>query len=332
MKKNLMLVLLWVVAEVGYSQVVSQQNAYRCSDRLAEKQIGLPQQKGSGSNMLWDICGQSLPDHNYIVEYGYAPDTTEAVVGVTEQDSRYFYELQGDSLLLNGFENRLTKMEYDVREAYLRFPMVYGDSIEGFFHGKGRYCDRLGLRSFGYFKTKADEMGDLVVAEGDTLHQVLRLHTERIMATEQMPIEMLDSLPVYTPDSIIDNLVNNISLIRMDICRWYVEGYRYPIIESRMRYDGDSEQPVSAKIYYCPPQEQAMLTNDPENEQVRTRGSAESGHNYPQAKEMSQEPATTILYGIDGREDTHQTHRKGVYIEEQHRGSTKTARKITVKK
>ena len=324
MKKNVYLLLLsdtllifFFFSTAGYSQVVSQQNSYHCGDRVVEKQIGLPQQTGSGTHKIWDISCQALPDDDYIVEYNYVPDTTENVIGVTEQDTRYYYEQQGDSLLLNGFENRLTKMEYDLREVYLKYPTVLGDSLEGFFHGRGRYCGRLGLRTYGHYKTKAEETGDLVIAEGDTLHQVLKLHTERIQATKFIPIDMLDSLPVYSTDSVAGQISADTTLIRIDICRWYAQGFRYPILETRKRYDGNSSQPLSVKAYYYPPQAHSRSLNN-------------ADVSVSQIEEMPQGPVNTTFYSIDGRPNTVQPYRNGIYIEEQHHGSNKTTRKITV--
>ena len=324
MKRNAYLLLfsdtlltLFFFSTAGYSQVASQHNNYRCGDRVVEKQIGLPQQTVSGTHKIWDISCQALPDDDYIVEYNYVPDTTENVIGVTEQDTRYFYELQGNSLLLNGFENRQTRMEYDLREVYLQFPIIYGDSLEGFFHGTGRNCDRLGLRSYGRYKTKADEIGDLVIAEGDTLHQVLKLHTERIQATEFIPIEMLDSLPVYPTDSIAGRIAADTTLIRIDICRWYAQGFRYPILETRKRYDGNSSQPLSVKAYYYPPQAHSRSLNN-------------ADVSVSQIEEMPQRPVNTTFYSIDGRQKTVQPYRNSIYIKEQHHGCNKTTKKITV--
>lgn len=274
---------LVLLSGVMQAQVIDYQNTYRVNDLLEEKQITFPLLSDSTDNVVWDISDMTVENESYQVENESPTATISPIVGVKEQETRYLYELRGDSLLLNGFENHQTLMEYDKREAYLHFPMTLGDSIMGLFHGIGKYCDRLGLRNYGTYKTKADATGCLVLAEGDTLRHVLRLHTERLLTTEIFSIELLDSLPSYTEDSIISHVAADTAQIRIDICRWYADGYRYPILETRRRSDSTGEDVLSALAYYYPPSEQAALSNDPENEQKRpqTRGSSDSDDRFP---------------------------------------------------
>lgn len=279
------MLLLVLLSGVMQAQVIDYQNTYRVNDLLEEKQITFPVLSDNTENVVWDISDMTVENERYQVENESPTETISPVVGVKEQDTRYLYELRGDSLLLTGFENHLTLMEYDKREAYLHFPMVLGDSIMGQFHGIGKYCDRLGLRSYGTYKTKADATGCLVLAEGDTLRHVLRLHTERLLTTEVFPIEQLDSLLSYSSDSIISHIAADTAQIRMDIYRWYAEGYRYPVLETRRRSDRTGENILSALAYYYAPSEQAALSNDPENEQKRpkTRGLCDNGNRFPEA-------------------------------------------------
>lgn len=332
--RKITLVLFLVVVSVAYSQVLSLQNTYRGNDRLEEKQIAFPHLANGDVQCVWDISRQNRADDDYIIEYCNATDTAEVIVSVTEKDTRYLYELQNDSLLLNGFENKLTRINYDMREAYLHFPMQYGDSIEGYFHGTGRYCDRMGIRNYGWYKTKADGKGDLIISEGDTLRNVLRLHTERILLTDIVSVDFLDSLVAYNTDSIVCHLTADTALVRMDIYRWYAEGYRYPILETRQRSDGNIEQPLSSLAYYCPLSEQQRLSNDPINEENRTRGiGQDGGYRTPylanQEKPLNEE---ADLYTIEGfRMKANRQKRNGTYLLEQRSGDSRTVKKIIVK-
>ena len=270
MRRIIVFVSLVISMVTMQAQVISWQNTYRQNDRLTGKQIVFPNLCTTGTGLVWDISQrQDVGDDGYIVEYISWDGESDGLTAAIEQDSRYIYNMKGDSLLVTGFENRTSLLGYDMQEAWLKFPMAYGDSIEGHFHGTGKYCDRLGVRHIGRYKTKAVGTGILVVTEGDTLRNVVCLHTERTMSAELMPIELLDSLPAYTTDSIDWHLACDTALIRTDICRWYASGYRYPIVETRRRIDSGGEHVLSAQAYYFPPSEQAMLGNDPENEQTR---------------------------------------------------------------
>lgn len=287
--RRLIVIISLLFSIVGsHAQTVTWQNTYRENDLLKWKQITFPDISATGTSVIWDISQcRETSDEDYIVELFNIEEEPYIQTAAIEQDTRYVYCLHSDSLLITGFENHTALMNYDMCEAWLKFPTFYGDSIEGYFHGKGKYCDRLGLRHYGRYKTIADGTGCLVLAEGDTLQNVIRLHTERIMSAEVAPIELLDSLSPYNTDSIHQHLLSDTALIRTDICRWYASGYRYPILETRQRFDSSGEHVLSALAYYFPPSEQASLRNDPENEQNRTRSCDEP---YKQGDSSPQQP------------------------------------------
>lgn len=332
------------------AQTISRQNCYRANDQLAGRLIICPQFTATGSGLVWDISQrEETSDEDYIVEYTSADGT--ALTAVSEQDTRYLYKMQGDSLLISGFENHTTLMDYDLPEEYLHFTMHFGDSIEGYFHGTGKYCDRLGMRHYGRYKTKADGVGYLVFAEGDTLRNVIRLHTERTMAAEMMPIELLDSLSTYTQDSIDLHIAADTALVRMDIYRWYAEGYRYPVLETRVRRDGSGEQVLAEAAYYYQPSALASISYDPGNEESRTRANGTGGQDKDRGNTdwadtelmmsrtsdkdacgSSDAPESKGLYSIDGRQlKEGQAVRNGIYLKERQQGANRSVKKVTVK-
>jgi len=335
------------------AQTVSRQNSYRMNDRLAGRQIVCPSFSETGSGLVWDISQgiEASNNEEYTIEYTAVDNESEEPIAATEQNTRYLYRTQGDSLLICGFENHTTRVSYDQPEAYLRFPLHYGDSIEGYFHGLGKYCDRLGMRHYGRYKTKADATGVVVLAEGDTLRNVIRLHTERTMAAEMMPIELLDSLSTYTQDSIDLHIAVDTALVRMDIYRWYAEGYRYPVLETRVRRDGSGEQVLAEAAYYYPPSALASISYDPGNEESRTRANGTGGQDKDRgntdwadtefmtsrtsdkdAASSSDAPESNGLYSIDGRQlKEGQTVRNGIYLKERQQGANRSVKKVTVK-
>lgn len=272
---RVIIVLAAIIPVTASSQIISLQNTYRQNDLQAGRQIDFPQFNTVGTDIVWDVSElMNDNDDDYTVRYDGVAGMDDELIAVTEQDTRYTYCIKDNSLLVCGFENRISKVNYDLKECYLRFPMFYGDSIEGYFHGVGRYCDRLSLRHFGKYKTKVEGKGCVVIADGDTLKNVTCLHTERVMSSQLSDIALADSLPVYSEDSIAKHLISDTDLIRTDIFRWYVDGYRYPIIETRTRRNASGDDVLASVAYYYPPSGQDLLTNQPADKQVKayTRG------------------------------------------------------------
>lgn len=172
------------------------------------------------------------------------------------------------------------------------------------------------------------------------------------MTAEQADIALLDSLPAYTTDSIESRLAVDSTLIRLDIYRWYADGYRYPMVETRIRRDVNEDEALTAAAYYFPPSALATITNDPDNEEVRawarygTQWHGNSNETDEKSSNSKDNAAynntdgnhgekTTVydLYGISGRRvHSSQNTRNGVYLKEQHQGSKRQAEKVTIKK
>ena len=330
------------------AQVTLLQNAYRLNDQLTGREILFPAFCTTGTKLVWDISDrQEINDDDYTITYTIIGEEPNEMTASTEQDTRYLFRQQKDSLLICGFENHTSLMEYDLPEIYLLFPMAYGDSIEGYFHGFGRYCDRLTMRHYGRYKTKAEGVGELVVADGDTLKNVICLHTERTMSAMMEPIELKDSLPAYSRDSIDQRLSVDTTLIRTDVCRWYAQGYRYPVLETRQLRTGNSEEVIAEAAYYYPPSALGTISNDPENEETRARSRTEGGQaseaggmsqetnrettgSTPKGWSATQEDRTKgyNFYDAGGRRvGKNRTIRNGIYLREQRQGNDRQTKK-----
>jgi hypothetical protein len=119
--------------------------------------------------------------------------------------------------------------------------MQIGDSVEGYFHGRGTYCNRIALRNYGHYHTKVVKQGSMILPEGDTLRNVLLVHTERIEGEQYHPDIYHDSLCVYTIDSVMTRLQTDSTLATIHIDRWYAPGYRYPILKKRQECEDSTE-------------------------------------------------------------------------------------------
>ena len=248
-------------------QTINQSNnCYRGSDVLEKKQIVVKGLSLNDTKGVWSLEEAELSEDTYNAEYSTETDTLMAV----ERGDRMYYSQERGTVSIIGSENFMERMSYDMPETWLQFPMQEGDSVCGYFNGSGPYCERFFMRRYGTYKTKADAAGTLVLPKGDSLRNVIRLHTERYVGTITVPIDTMEKkIPAFTVDSIISHLVPDTAKVREDIYRWYAEGYRYPILEAKSLSYCDSL--LTEEMYYCPPDMQRMLAYDEENEQIRTR-------------------------------------------------------------
>lgn len=99
----------------------------------------------SGPDQIWDtgytgILGQ------YVSGVSVFPDS----VIVSTPDAIYYYKENTDSLSLTGYENRKSRISYDTPRLIRPSDMQYGDSVSGYYSGRGSYCGRLDLDISGF--------------------------------------------------------------------------------------------------------------------------------------------------------------------------------------
>lgn len=252
----------------GFNAVEKIRNAYRVGDRMTGKQLLVGNVSSLLNDSVCDLSQTQAANERYTCRYGKGPNN--AMVSRLEHGTRYFFEQKGDSLLIMGFENHLAKIDYDLPELWLKFPMHAGDSLSGLYHGCGLYGERWNVRKLGDYKTWAKLCPTMVLPEGDTLRNVLRLHTQRQVCTINSPARMPgDSLPHFTPDSIRWHLANNKGVLVENVYRWYVAGWRYPILEAYVTGGTQSQAPLFTTAFYYSPREQECLTDDNTNTLIR---------------------------------------------------------------
>lgn len=279
MKKFIYIVLLFASCLTINGQQINQPtNHYRSGDVLEKKQVTFKGFSLNGSNGVWSMENADISKKTYQTEYTIENDT----IMMLEQGCRTYDNIGNGAVSIIGSENAQEIINYDMPETWLKFPMHLGDSLSGYFNGTGKYCDHLFMRRFGTYLTKADAVGKLVLPSGDTLRNVIRLHTERYVGMIVTPVDTMRSeIPVFTVDSIIAHMIPDTAKIREDVYRWYANGYRYPVLEAKTICIGNEK--LSEEIYYCPPEEQTALY-DEENKQERERQKAdEQRANSPDA-------------------------------------------------
>lgn len=267
MKKIVFLILSFTFClNISGQQINQSNNRYRGNDVLEKKQVKVQGFDLNSKKGVWSLEEAELSEESYNAEYTTGTDTLMAV----ERGNRMFYSQDCGAISVIGSENFMELMSYDMPETWIKFPMQVGDSVSGYFNATGSYCDRFFMRRYGTYMTKADALGKLVLPQGDTLRNVIRLHTERYVGTITVPIDTMQyRIPAFTIDSIVRHLSPDTAKVREDEYRWYAEGYRYPILEAKTTSYCDSM--MTAEMYYCAPDMQRTLAYDEENEAIRAR-------------------------------------------------------------
>ena len=273
MKKVLIAIIFAVATLHGYAQNTVGTFLPRANDEVNRQQVAYVTANEGAEDTVWDFTQLECSGREYPACYA-EEDAYEGLIVGTEFNTRHYYQASTDSLLLRGYENNLTKVEYDRPELLLHLPLTYGERHETLFHGTACYCERLFLRLFGTTSVEVDATGSMLLPSGDTLRHVSRVHIQKLKAEQQYPQlttrqelkAYVDSL-TFTGDSIRQRMHDGRQLMLTDTYRWYAAGYRYPILES-VAYGPQGAEPLQTVTLYCPPEEQHTLY-DEDNEQLR---------------------------------------------------------------
>ena len=275
MKRVLYTIISFAVCLTISGQQISQSNnRYRGNDALEKRQVTVKGFSLDDTKGVWSLEDAELSKATSLAEYTTLTDTLMA----EERGCRTYYRQDRGAVSIIGQESVQELVSYDMPETWLLFPMQRGDSVCGYFNGTGTYCERLFMRRFGTYMTKADATGKLVLPGGDTLRNVTRLHTERYVGMVLAPVDTMEHrIPAFTTDSIVSRLANDSARLREDVYRWYAEGYRYPVLEARTTTYCNRR--LTEEMYFCPPEVQEQLVLDEENKAVRARLLAEGDEN-----------------------------------------------------
>lgn len=240
------------VVQLSHTVIDRGLNNPRSGDVLILHSLNFSDTVSAGDMRLCDLSHSEVSGRFKIVLETAGHDSLSCISGRT----RYLFFHRGDSLFSGGFENNLSDMVYDNAEVLLTLPADYGTKHAGNFVGHGRYTDRLWYKMAGRYITAADARGTLIMPEGDTIPEVVRLVTER------------HSEILYFPDSDKTGTTASDSLnLRARDCRWYARGYRYPLLITSDLFSADGSHISHAARYI--PLSAFDYIDDPDNEEIR---------------------------------------------------------------
>lgn len=244
--------LLFSSATYAQNTLSSQTNSLR-PDSVGKEVINFLEPGCSGQDVLWDFSDLEPRDSKACSMQLYS--LTDRLLW-DESGSLVTYLPSADSLLISRIETPLYEMDYSKPIISMVFPFSYGSSLTTPFSGVGSYEGKLDLTEVGTNAVTADATGTLILAEGDTLRNILRVSTSRNADVSIINHETTEDYGTLQKAT--------------DITEWYARGYRYPVlksVEERISKEGTLLRTVrySQRIS---PAEMALL-EDPENEDIR---------------------------------------------------------------
>lgn len=274
---NRLFILLSIIIAIpsvkGQTVLTISGNGFRDGDSLVMRTVDRNHPGTSGRNAVWDFSNAEM-GRVHTLHHRLFGDKFSTSEGCT----LWRTVIHEDTLLLTGFENRHTLMEYDEPLPLLRYPFSFGDSVMGCFQGIGKWCDRTFMRVWGYGITRADAMGTLILPSCDTLRNVLRVHSvRRTWHFDYDSIHTWSILREVVRQEEMGGIVPNASKavpVITDTYAWYAPGWRYPVFRMDASTDGMANK-TFAVMY--PPEVQIGLDYDMENDLLRQRMSISGG-------------------------------------------------------
>ena len=184
-------------------------------DSLQKSKIRYFSPGKGGENRVWDFSKKLKSKESSQIMF--MKDST-GVLSITEPGKINYYRTTTDSLILISSESPLEKRNYTENKFSKLFPLEYGDSIIMPFRCEGMYCGNHHFREAGTTKVKVDATGSIVLAENDTVRNVLRVHT-------------IDSYSVCMDIDSVALDTARLTQVIDERYEWYLEGSEYPFIE-----------------------------------------------------------------------------------------------------
>ena len=212
-------IILFFVSLSGQSQTIDYlANGPRIGDVMNRVPLTPFDVGKEGSDVLWDFSNIEDIGESSLVEVFQSSDSVLCTQDISKTQKLY---LSSDTLKLIGYENRFVKMNYSTPFILLTYPFEYTNRIENSYEGKGIYCQHLLMKQSGVQSVESDSKGRLITSDGDTLRDVIRLHSFCTGFVE-----------MYSPN---DSLQIDSAFRKLEITetyQWYARGFRYPIYES----------------------------------------------------------------------------------------------------
>lgn len=210
LKSIIPMVMMILMFNINIQSIHSQttlkysNQGFRAGDKLVKQQVRYKNPGRTGKDVIWDFSNLKEISGSYTVNYNETTRKSKDTIFVsgTEHQTKYTYAYKSDSLLLLGFENPTSGMTFEKPQLLMKYPFIYGDSVFTGYSGKGSYNFTLLSETKGNMFTVADAVGTLILPDGDTVKDVLRVRTEHIFQQNTLPMELERQTKLPFDDSI----------------------------------------------------------------------------------------------------------------------------------
>ncbi|MBQ6965150.1 MAG: hypothetical protein IJP82_05605 [Bacteroidaceae bacterium] len=266
MKKKYLfsLILFLGVRAITFAQpsIEYEANRLRLNDIVQKTVVDYFPAGDSGEDVLWDFRDVVSEGECYHVEFCCDSDSVFLSI---DPSTLCKYDQTEDTLKLLGYETPLKFMSYESPIPLMAYPFHYGDYMETPYLGTGHYCKTLQMDNSGTLSVEADATGSIILADEDTLRNVLRIH-----------IIKTTSVNLYHPNDTmaVRESAGNLKQEIEEHYQWYARGFRYPVYETSTLTCYDDLTLVSCvqTAYRNLPNEQILL-NDSINEEIQRQDS-----------------------------------------------------------
>ena len=242
-------------------RLLETEHGLRAGDSLTVQVVEQFSPGVPGRGRIWDLSGVGTISES--PAWCYAED---GGMTVSCLDALFHYTADGGTLRLAGFENRRALASFHAPLPVLRWPVSYGDSLLSDITGGAVWCERTFMTVRGTASSRADAYGTLILPGGDTLRNVMRIHSRRQVRLHEIDsVRTWDALRRMTPAALAPS--PDTPDETHEAYLWLAPGCRYPVA-ALLSYGTPRGSGTAALL--CPPAVQyAMEQPDPVNETVR---------------------------------------------------------------
>ena len=236
---------------------------------------------------VWIVQDADLMQRPMTIKYRPVRTDSASQMKSVLRNQYYFNFVSRDTLVLNGFENNWTKINYLEPIVIMPFPAEAERGKEGLYYGCGIYCEKKQVKEYGTYFVTLNASGSLVLPEGDTIPNVkcysIRKKFTRYYYDLSSDMENIkeDTLKRLALDSMVFASYRNGIPQEEEVLLWYKDGYAYPIIEGhRLPNEHAAGKSLNHTFFYTPLSEQVHDAELAKNEEKRNAQSKANKEGY----------------------------------------------------
>jgi hypothetical protein len=250
------------------AKVTKTHNSPRIGDKIYSHSCNIKDNK-KGADVEWDFSELNLVRKTLNLSHISVNSSADSVLRVHDGKRQYLC-ITDDTLKVYGEEDIIYKVIYDAPIAKIVYPMAYGDSVEGYYYGRGRCYDRFAMRTIGKYKTTVEACGRVTLPSGELIDNVNKFSTVKTFTNIYYQVDSIAVPKVDYTDTQIEMMLDQDSTTTIvKELAWYAKGYRYPLFESIEACEKLNQSNKETRSYYFPIDGQLTMPIDEVNMDIR---------------------------------------------------------------